>query len=129
MNSLHLLAILLIVVILCCGFYKVVTVKKIVKVTEIDLDKQKKRDVDLLNENQFNLDKMNPNKWNYGNKDFAPYIDGSYKQVTNNYVPGFKFNNYSINDFYEWKKPAVYDTKINAWRNQSDSNAFLVQCK
>ena len=107
MNSLHLLAILLIVVILCCGFYKVVTVKKLVKVTEIDLDKQKKKNVDLLNENQFNLDKMNPNKWNYGNKDFAPYIDGSYKQVTNNYVPGFKFNNYSINDFYDWKKPAV----------------------
>jgi len=81
-----------------------------------------RKDVDLLIQSEFNMDKMNLNRWNYGNPDFAPYIDGSYKQNTNNYVPGYKFNDNK--DFTEVGKQ---DVKINAWRNRSDNN-FLVQC-
>jgi len=130
MTYLPLFFILLFVIILCCGFYEVISVKSMVKINEITpTPKQhQKPNVDLLNENQFNLMKMNPNRWNYNNADFAPYIDGSYKQVTNNYVPDFKFNNNNNNN-NNLKTSAVYDTKINAWRNQSDSNSFLVQCK
>ena len=92
MNSLLLLLfIILFIILFTCQFYKIITIKKIVHVSKVKT--KMKTDIDLLNQNQFYLDKMNPNKWNYGNPDFAPYIDGSYKQVTNNYVPGFKFNN------------------------------------
>jgi len=87
------------------------------------------KDGDLLNQSNFNLDKMNPNRWNYGNEDFAPYIDGSYKQVTNNYVPNFKFNNYSNSDFYQFEQPAINDVKVNNWKNKSNNQSFLVQCK
>jgi hypothetical protein len=87
------------------------------------------KDGDLLNQYNFNLDKMNPNRWNYGNEDFAPYIDGSYKQVTNNYVPNFKFNNYSNTDFYQFEQPAINDVKVNNWKNKSNNQSFLVQCK
>ena len=80
-----------------------------------------KKDVDLLIQNEFNLHKMNLNRWNYGNKDFAPYIDGSFKQNTNNYVPGFKFNKDEklINE-----KKGI---KINAWKNKNETD-FFVQC-
>ena len=83
-------------------------------------------DVDLLIQSEFNMDKMNPNRWNYGKPDFAPYIDGSLKQNTNNYVPGYKFN--SNQDFTTITDEALHDVKINAWRNKSDDKKFLVQC-
>ena len=70
-----------------------------------------KDDTDLLIENQFNLHKMNLNRWNYGESDFAPYINGSYKQNTNNYVPGYKFNN-NNQDFSSNK-----NNRINIWKN------------
>ena len=81
-----------------------------------------RKDVDLLIQSEFNMDKMNLNRWNYGKPDFAPYIDGSYKQITNNYVPGYKFN-----DNKDFTGDGKQDVKINAWRNRSDNN-FLVQC-
>tara|TARA_B100002019_G_C20844051_1_gene391351 strand:+ start:174 stop:539 length:366 start_codon:yes stop_codon:yes gene_type:complete len=121
MKSYELLIILFLLFILCCGFYKSInTFKTIYKEHE---------DPDLIDQKNFNLDKMNPNRWNYGNPDFAPYIDGSYKQVTNNYVPGFNFNNYSDKDFYKFEQPPIYDVKINAWKNKSNNQSFLVQCK
>ncbi len=85
-----------------------------------------KDDVDLLIQNEFNLHKMNLNRWNYGKPDFAPYVDGSLKQNTNNYVPGYKFN--SNQDFSEIKGKALHNVKINAWRNKSNNKKFLVQC-
>lgn len=123
MKSYELLILLIFFFVLCCGFYKGVTKFQSIKIDEED------DNADLLNQKNFNLDKMNPNRWNYGNSDFAPYIDGSYKQVTNNYVPGFNFNNYSDRDFYKFEQPAIYDVKINAWENKSNDQAFLVQCK
>ena len=87
---------------------------------------QQKENVDLLMQNEFNMDKMNPNRWNYGNLDFAPYIDGTLKQNTNNYVPGFKFN--GNRDYSTIPGKALHNVKINAWRNKSDENRFLVQC-
>ena len=87
---------------------------------------QEKNDVDLLMQDEFNMHKMNPNRWNYGNPDFAPYIDGDLKQNTNNYVPGFKFN--GNRDYSTISGKALYDVKINAWRNKSNDKKFLVQC-
>lgn len=69
-----------------------------------------KDDSDILIENQFNLHKMNLNRWNYGKSDFAPYINGSYKQNTNNYVPNYKFNN---NQDFSTNK----NNRINIWKN------------
>ena len=69
---------------------------------------------------------MNPNRWNYGNPDFAPYIDGTLKQNTNNYVPGFKFNNNQ--NYTTIPGKALHNVKINAWRNKSNEKRFLVQC-
>ena len=87
---------------------------------------REKDDSDLLIQSQFNLHKMNLNRWNYGKSDFAPYIDGSYKQNTNNYVPGYKFNNNK--EISTIPDKALHDVKINAWRNKSDDKKFLVQC-
>ena len=83
-----------------------------------------KKNIDLLNEKDFNLDKMNPNRWNYGKPDFAPYINGSYKQVTNNYVPGYKFNKNTADITTSGK--VLYNVKINAWKNESDDTKFMV---
>tara|TARA_B100001123_G_C15315058_1_gene1025832 strand:+ start:1937 stop:2302 length:366 start_codon:yes stop_codon:yes gene_type:complete len=111
--------ILITISLFCC--YTYLTIYKLEVNTAIQ-----KKNVDLLNEKDFNLDKMNPNRWNYGRPDFAPYIDGSYKQVTNNYVPGFKFNQNIGNTTTSDK--TLHNVKINAWRNRSDDTKFLVQC-
>ena len=87
---------------------------------------QEKNNVDLLMQDEFNMHKMNPNRWNYGNSDFAPYIDGDLKQNTNNYVAGFKFN--GNRDYTTISGKALHDVKINAWRNKSNDKKFLVQC-
>lgn len=115
--------ILFLVLIFICLFfnlgYKYLTIYKLEVKKDI-----KKKNIDLLNQKDFNLHKMNLNKWNYGNPDFAPYINGSYKQVTNNYVPGFKFNSYDKNI----ANKSLHNCKINIWKNKNNENNFFVQC-
>lgn len=74
----------------------------------------------------FNIDSNNINRWNYGNKDFAPYIGGSYKQVTNNYIPNYTG---SFDDFNLPEDNTKNDSRVNIWRNPNNSKDFLVQCK
>ena len=117
--------VLLIISMLCCYTY--------LSVYKIDIKSsalKKNIDADLLNEVNFNLDKMNLNRWNYGRPDFAPNINGSYKQVTNNYVPGFKFNNDSKDiDANKKNTNHLNNIKINAWQHKNNDKSFLVQCK
>lgn len=114
-----LLLIFFMITLFCC--YNYLTIYKL----EIN-NKIYKKNIDLLDESKFNLDKMNPNRWNYGNSDFAPYIDGSYKQVTNNYVPGFSFN---TNKHMLSSEKTLNSSKINIWKNKNDDTTFFVQCK
>lgn len=111
--------ILFIVSLFCCYNYLTIYKLEINKII-------RKKNVDLLDEKDFNLDTMNPNRWNYGNPDFAPYIDGSYKQVTNNYIPGFTFNK---NNDVQSDEKTLNDSKINMWKNKNNEITFFVQCK
>ena len=121
MKSYELVILLMLLFVLCCGTYH--------GVSHFTNNFSNDKTIDLIDQENFNLDKMNPNRWNYSNPDFAPYIDGSYKQVTNNYVPGFKFNNYSNKDFYNFEQPSSSEVKINAWKNKRNDQSFLIQCK
>ena len=72
---------------------------------------------DLLDNKYFNINSNDVNRWNYENKDFAPYIDGSYKQVTNNYIPNYtnSLNNFDISEDY-----TLNDSRVNIWKNQNN---------
>jgi len=80
----------------------------------------------LLNNMYFNIDSSNINRWNYKNKNFAPYIDGSYKQVTNNYIPNYTG---SFDDFNIPEDNTINDSRVNIWKNKNNSKEFIVQCK
>ena len=109
-----LLLLIILVVVLFYGLFFVITVNVV-----------ENEKPDLLDQTNFNFDTNNVNRLNIGNPDFAPYLDGSYKQVTNNYIPGM--THYSLGD--EDTGPALHDVRVNIWRNKSDSKAFFVQCK
>lgn len=99
-------------------------VNKVISIIEMDDEIE---DPDVLDQVNFNMDTNNINRWNYGNKDFAPYIDGSYKQVTNNYVPGMK--HYSMDDIKFDEDTSVNNPRVNFWHNRNKSKFFFLQCK
>ena len=117
-NLLLLLLLLLICIFLFFGMYKILIS------IESTYDN---KEPDLLDQRNFNMDTNNLNRWNFGNKDFAPYIDGSYKQVTNNYIPGMR--HYSLDDFKFEGETSLNNPRVNYWNNKNTSKFFFVQCK
>ena len=112
---------LLLIIFIVIAIY---SVNKIINI--IDSDKILK-EPDVLDQVNFNMDTTNVNRWNYGNKDFAPYIDGSYKQVTNNYVPGMR--HYSFDDIKFDEDTSINNPRVNFWHNRNKSKFFFLQCK
>jgi hypothetical protein len=99
-------------------------VNRVINIIEVDDDIE---DPDVLDQVNFNMDTDNVNRWNYGNKDFAPYLDGSYKQVTNNYVPGMR--HYSFDDIKFDEDTSINNPRVNFWHNRNKSKFFFLQCK